>query len=152
MPPSISIITAVRNGAATIKDCLECVQSQIYPAEHIIVNGASTDNTLEIIDRCRSGVAKIVSEPDDGIYDAMNKGIRLADGEIIGILNADDFYASPEVAARVVAAFSDKSIDSCYGDLVYVAEKHGNGRFARGGRLTVQRGRRGVMRNPGEKD
>jgi glycosyltransferase len=118
--PSVSIITVAFNAAPTIAWCIESVQAQSFPAEHIIIDGGSTDGTLEVVERYRHGVARVVSEPDRGIYDAMNKGIALATGEVIGILNADDFYAGQNVLAKVAAILSDKRIDSCYGDLVYV--------------------------------
>ena len=119
----ISIITVAYNAAATIADCLESVVSQTLPVEHIIIDGASTDATLAIISRFTpysSHFIRIISEPDKGIYDAMNKGIRLATGDIIGILNADDLYANPDVLAKVAALFDDPAIEACYGDLEYV--------------------------------
>jgi glycosyltransferase len=118
--PSISIITAVRNNAGTIAHCIESVRSQSLAAEHIIIDGCSTDGTLGVIDSYRPSLALVVSEPDRGIYDAMNKGIRAATGDVIGILNSDDFYASGHVIETVVEIMSDERIDSCYGDLVYV--------------------------------
>jgi len=120
LPIKISIITVVRNGAKTIRDCIESVQSQRHKAEHIIVDGASTDGTLDIIDEYRSNLSLVISEPDNGIYDAMNKGIQLATGDVVGFLNADDFYPNPEVLSRVVNAFENTRVESCYGDLVYV--------------------------------
>lgn len=115
----ISIITATYNAAATITDCLTSVNTQTVPVEHIIVDGASTDKTLDLVRRL-SPRARVLSEPDNGIYDAMNKGIRLATGEIIGILNADDYYASPDILATVAAVFTDPVVEACYGDLDYV--------------------------------
>ncbi len=115
----ISVITATFNSASTVCDCLESVSAQRSSVEHIIVDGGSTDDTLERV-ASFPHVARIVSEPDRGIYDAMNKGIALATGEVIGILNSDDLYAHPDVLARVAEVFSDSRIDSCYGDLVYV--------------------------------
>lgn len=119
MNPFITIITAVYNGSSTIGDCLKSVNSQTLPAEHIIIDGASTDNTRDIV-REINPHALIFSEPDNGIYDAMNKGIRLASGDIIGILNADDFYVDPHVFETVKNAFADSEIEACYSDLVYV--------------------------------
>lgn len=116
----ITIITVVLNGAATIRNCIESVRSQSHPAEHIVIDGCSTDGTLEILDGYRHCIARLVSAPDRGIYDAMNKGIALATGEVIGILNADDFYAGPGVLAKVAGVFADENVESCYGDLVYV--------------------------------
>ena len=115
----ISIITATFNSAATIADCLRSVASQTQPVEHIIVDGASRDNTLEIV-RGVSPTAHILSEPDHGIYDAMNKGIKLAHGDIVGILNSDDFYASPQVIEKVTALFQQSGADALFADLVYV--------------------------------
>ncbi len=119
MNPSVSIITAVYNGSSTINDCLKSINIQTVPAEHIIIDGASTDNTLDII-REVSPHSRILSEPDHGIYDAMNKGIRMATGDIIGILNSDDFYADPQVLEKVVALFRESNADAIFADLVYV--------------------------------
>ncbi len=116
----ISIITATYNSAKTVKDTLLCIQHQDYPAiEHIIVDGKSSDNTLEIV-RQFSHVAKIISEKDGGIYDAMNKGIGEATGEIIGILNSDDIYTNQLVLSKVAKVFEDSKVDGCYADLQYV--------------------------------
>jgi len=117
----ISIITVSLNSAATIESTLESVDRQSFSAiEHILIDGGSTDGTLDIIERYRPGVAHVISQPDHGIYDAMNKGIAMATGDVIGILNADDFYVHEQVIAMVAAAFEDESIDVCYGDLEYV--------------------------------
>ncbi len=116
----ISIITAVRNGAETLQGCIESVQSQTVPAEHIIIDGASTDGTFDIVARYRSGIAKVVSEPDKGIYDALNKGIRMASGDVVGILHGDDFYAHERVLETIRDVFEKQNVDSCYGDLLYV--------------------------------
>jgi glycosyltransferase involved in cell wall biosynthesis len=115
----VSIVTASFNSSATITDCLKSVASQTYPAEHIIVDGASTDNTLELVHKISPSV-RILSEPDDGIYDAMNKGIRLATGDIVGILNSDDFYAGPQVLEKVLTQFQKSGADALFADLVYV--------------------------------
>ena len=117
--PSVSIITATYNSAATIADCLTSVLSQTWPCEHIIIDGASKDNTLEIVRRVLP-LARILSEPDDGIYNAMNKGIRLATGDIVGILNSDDFYAGPHVLEKVTTLFRQSGVDALFADLVYV--------------------------------
>lgn len=143
---SFSIIVAVRNGAATIKDCIDSIMRQNYPVELIVVDGASTDGTPDIVRQC--GVeCRLVSEPDKGVYDAMNKGIALATGDVIGMLNADDFYASSDVLKKVVLAFSDASVDSCYGDLVYVGQSETSKivRYWRSGRYDVRRFYRGWM-------
>jgi glycosyltransferase involved in cell wall biosynthesis len=116
---SLSIITATFNSAATIADCLESVNSQTAPVEHIIIDGASSDTTLEIVNEI-SPCARALSEPDNGIYDAMNKGIRLASGDIIGILNSDDFYAGPRVLEKVLNLFRESGADALFADLVFM--------------------------------
>ncbi|HDR51636.1 MAG TPA: glycosyltransferase [Mariniphaga anaerophila] len=118
----ITIITATYNSAAHIANCIESVNSQTYPnIEHIIIDGVSKDNTLEIINTTPNRVSKIVSEPDKGIYDAMNKGIRLATGDIIGTLNSDDTFYSPEALEQVAHTFEQHpEIDCLYGNLVFV--------------------------------
>lgn len=118
--PAISIITVSYNAEKTIADCIESVSNQSVAAEHILVDGASTDNTMKIADEHRSTLSTAVSEPDQGVYDAMNKGIRLASGDVIGLLNADDYYPSQRVLATVAHAFSDPKVDACYGNLLYV--------------------------------
>lgn len=115
----VSIITVCYNAADTISDCLASVNAQTVPVEHIIIDGASTDNTVELV-RKISPHARIVSEPDNGIYDAMNKGLRLATGNIIGILNADDFYAGHHVIEKVLSLFQESGADALFADLVYV--------------------------------
>lgn len=119
----ISIITVCYNSASTIRDTLKSVSSQTHPdIEYLIIDGASTDGTLNIIREYEGKVTKLISEPDKGIYDAMNKGIRLASGEIIGFINADDFYASNTVLEKVASVFSNENRDACYGDLCYVKQ------------------------------
>lgn len=116
----VTIITATYNSAATVRDTLASVAQQTYqPIEHIIIDGLSKDNTLDIVKEFPH-VARVVSEKDNGIYDAMNKGIQLATGEVVGILNSDDFYDNREVLAQVMAAFNDPFVDVVYGDLQYV--------------------------------
>lgn len=116
----ISIITATYNSAATVRDTLQSVAGQQYKnIEHIIVDGLSKDNTLEIVKEFPH-VAKLLSEKDKGIYDAMNKGVQLATGDVVGILNSDDFYNSPEIITKVANAFADEQVDTVYGDLQYV--------------------------------
>ncbi|MCS7035861.1 MAG: glycosyltransferase family 2 protein [Saprospiraceae bacterium] len=117
---SISIITVAYNSAETIGDTLESVRQQTYPCvEHIVVDGASTDGTPDIA-RTFEHVARVVSEPDCGAYDAMNKGIALASGDVIGLLNADDAYVSPEALAWVAQTLQQTGADACYADLQYV--------------------------------
>lgn len=118
--PSLSIVTVCLNSAATIGDTLESVNRQTHPAiEHIVVDGGSTDGTQRIVETQGRRVARLVSERDRGIYDAMNKGLTLATGEVVGFLNADDTFADPYSAARIAAAFRP-GVDVCYGDLLYV--------------------------------
>lgn len=117
----VSIITVSRNSSGTIADTISSVRSQSHePLEYIVIDGASTDGTQEILYRHRSQIDTVVSEPDHGIYDAMNKGIMLATGDIIGFLNADDMYQDSNVVSDVVRKFQSEAIDACYGDLVYV--------------------------------
>jgi glycosyltransferase len=116
----VSIITACYNSAATVRDTLSSVAAQDYTdIEHIIVDGASADNTLAIV-RKFPHVTKVVSEKDKGIYDAMNKGISLATGEVVGILNSDDVYTNPQVISKVVKTFEREHTDVLYADLQYV--------------------------------
>jgi glycosyltransferase len=119
--PLISIITVCFNSEATLADTLESVNSQFYPAiEHVIIDGASKDRTLEVVRSRGKRVTQLVSEADRGIFDAFNKGLSLARGEIIGILNSDDFYVSPSVIDLVMDAFRDTKVEAVYADLVYV--------------------------------
>jgi glycosyltransferase involved in cell wall biosynthesis len=120
----ISIVTVCFNSADTIEDTIRSVLSQQYSRlEYIVVDGGSTDGTLDILARYRDRIAKCVSERDRGIYDAMNKGVRLAEGEFVGFLNADDVYASPTVIAEIAAALQMDHADGVYGDLVYVGRR-----------------------------
>lgn len=117
----ITIITVAFNAAATIADTLRSVAEQTYPdIEHILIDGGSTDATMAIVKEHGSHLARCVSERDRGIYDAMNKGIALATGDIVGFLNADDFYASSRSLDAIAKAFKDPDVDACYGDLLYV--------------------------------
>lgn len=117
----VSVITACYNSAATIRDTLDSIANQDYPhIEHIIIDGCSHDNTLAIVNEFPH-IATVISEKDRGIYDAMNKGIALATGDIIGILNSDDFYTSPTVISEVVATMQTAAADSLYADLDYVS-------------------------------
>ncbi len=122
----ISIITVCFNSASTIKDTINSVLSQTHQdIEYIIIDGASIDNTLDIIKSYNSQLTYI-SEKDGGIYDAMNKGIAVATGDVIGTLNADDFYANENVLEEISQVFMDYDIEACFGDLVYVGQKNTN--------------------------
>ena len=122
----ISIITATFNSAKTIRDTIESVLRQTYlEYEYIIKDGDSKDETLDI---CReyepkfNGRMKIISAPDKGIYDAMNKGIEAATGEVVGLLNSDDFYTSNDVLRSIAEAFKENNIDAVYGDIHFVKD------------------------------
>jgi glycosyltransferase involved in cell wall biosynthesis len=135
----ISVITVSYNSAKTIEDTIQCVLNQSYKnVEYILVDGASKDNTPEILEKYKDRLSKIIIEPDYGIYDAMNKGIRAATGDIIGFLNADDSYVGSKVLERVAQAFQQNEVDSVYGDLCYVSEEDTNDviRFWRAGKCT----------------
>ena len=116
----VSIITVCYNSADTLEEAIISVLGQNHPdIEHIIVDGGSTDGTASILQKYRGQIAKVVSEPDEGIYDAMNKGISQATGEAIGILNSDDFYASHDVIEKLVQSFSSDA-DMVIGDVAFV--------------------------------
>lgn len=121
----ISIITVCYNSTTTIEDTVIGVLAQNYPnLEYIMVDGGSKDGTLEIINKYKDKISKIISEPDKGIYDAMNKGIKIATGDVIGILNSDDLYKNTSVIKDVAGEFQEnKNVDACYGDIEYVDRK-----------------------------
>tara|TARA_B100000902_G_scaffold392929_1_gene446221 strand:+ start:70568 stop:71320 length:753 start_codon:yes stop_codon:yes gene_type:complete len=117
----ISIITVSFNSEGTIRQTIDSVFSQDYnDIEYIIIDGSSTDETCSIINTYEKKISYFISEKDDGIYDAMNKGIRAATGDVIGILNSDDFYADKHVISDVVKKFKSEKTDSLYADLIYV--------------------------------
>lgn len=117
----VSIITTVFNNKETIEDAIKSVLGQHYSnIEYIITDGGSTDGTVEIIKKHRGEIAKFTSEKDQGVYDGMNKGIKMASGEIIGILNSDDLYVADDVIETAVKAMEEKNANCCWGDLVYV--------------------------------
>jgi len=122
--PLVSIITVVFNGREFIEDAIRCVLSQTYHnIEYIVIDGASVDGTKEIIKKYENQISHFISESDHGIYDAMNKGIEKASGEIIGILNSDDIYESKNSIKNIVEEF--RSGESClYADLVYVKKNN----------------------------
>ena len=117
----ISIITVVLNNKQFILDCIESVKKQTYAdIEYIIIDGGSTDGTVKIIRENQPCIDQWISEEDQGIYDALNKGIRLASGEVIGFLNADDIFYSRDIVQKIVRIFKDNKIEAVYGDLVYM--------------------------------
>lgn len=118
----VSVVTAVLNRADTLAECLESVRAQTHAdVEHVIVDGGSTDGTLALLERTDSTRVRWQSAKDGGLYEAVNKGIRLATGDVVGVLGADDVYAGPDTLAHVVAAL-EPDVASCYGDLVYVGD------------------------------
>ena len=121
--PTISIVTAVYNRARTIGQALDSVHSQTWPhIEHVLIDGGSTDGTLAILQTRRAHLAVLISERDAGIYDALNKGLALATGDIVGLMHSDDFYSDDEVLADVAALFANPAVEAVYGDLDYVAQ------------------------------
>ena len=118
----VTIITITYNSGKTVEDTLKSVATQSYQnVEHVVVDGASKDNTLEIVKAFPN--IKLLSEPDNGIYDAMNKGVAMATGDIVGILNSDDFYPNNDIIQKVVDTFNSKKVDSIYGDVKFVSPK-----------------------------
>ncbi len=121
---TISIITATYNSDKTLRDTLDSVLRQTYSDyEHIIIDGASSDDTLMIVREYEAhykGRLRYISEPDKGLYDAMNKGVRMATGDVVGILNSDDFYSSDGVLSLVAENMENPNIDAVYGDVHYV--------------------------------
>lgn len=119
--PLVTIVTAVWNNKKDMHSVIESVSGQDYPnIEYIVVDGGSTDGTLDVIRFYEDKISRWVSEKDQGIYDAINKGIRMARGEIVAILNSDDFYARKDVISKVVLALKQDNADVCWGDLVYI--------------------------------
>ncbi len=120
----VTVITSCKNSEATIEDAIRSVLAQDYPdIEYIIIDGNSTDRTLEITKKFSAGISILISEADEGLYHAINKGIQLSSGEIICNLNADDFYADAGVIRKVVDLFTESRSDAVYGDLHYVDKK-----------------------------
>ena len=117
----VSIITVTHNSVQHLESCIQSVINQTYKnIEYIIIDGKSTDNTISIIKKFETHISYWISETDRGMYDGINKGMGMATGEIIGILNSDDAFASDDVIQSVVDTFIEKQVDSIYGDLQYV--------------------------------
>jgi len=117
----VSIITITYNSEPTLKDTIESVINQTYKnIEYILIDGGSTDETLSIIKSYGNKISTLISEKDNGLYDALNKGISLATGDVIGILHSDDFYTNNHVIQHIVSSFSNSPVDAVYADLYYV--------------------------------
>lgn len=146
--PKISVITACFNSEATVGDTVSSVNDQSYSnVEHVFIDGASTDKTVEVISECSRRDNLLLSEPDKGIYDALNKGIALATGDVIGFLHADDFFAHPGVLEKIGERFSESGLGGVYGDLQYVSQAD-SGKVVRHwqtGTFSTARLRRGWM-------
>ncbi|HTH80659.1 MAG TPA: glycosyltransferase family 2 protein [Ramlibacter sp.] len=139
MSLQISVVTAVKNRASTLGSCLRSVQSQTWGhVEHIVVDGGSTDGTLGVLAASRAHLGKLICEPDKGVYDALNKGIRAASGDVVGFMHADDEFACEHALERVARAFEDPRVEAVYGDLVYVGRDDPSRivRYWRAGRYT----------------
>lgn len=121
----ISVITATWNCVSTVADCLDSVAGQTYgEREHVVIDGASRDGTIELLQSRREQFSVLASEPDRGIYDALNKGIARASGDVVGFLHADDVYENPHVLARIAKVFNaDPTVCAVYGDLHYVQKE-----------------------------
>ena len=123
----VSIITAVFNRKDTIQNCIHSIQSQKYPdIEHVIVDGGSTDGTIEAVKSSSYTGGLFLSEPDNGLYDAINKGIRISSGSVIGLLHSDDVFSSETVISQVVSEFSDPYLDAVYADAIFFKSSNPN--------------------------
>ncbi len=121
----ISIITTTYNSSGFVRDAIMSVISQTWTGiEYIIIDGGSSDNTLEIIEEYKPRIAQVISEPDKGRYDAMNKGIKLATGDVIGFLHSDDIFESDQTIEKIADCFEKKHTDLIYGDCLYVSKKN----------------------------
>lgn len=123
----VAIITSCFNREKTIRGCIESVLEQDYPdIEYIVVDGASKDNSLAVINEYKDRIAKIISEPDHGMYEGINKGIRAATGDIVGLLHSDDFLYSPHTISHIVRRMEQTGADFLYGDGLFVNSENTN--------------------------
>lgn len=147
-----SVVTVSYNSAETIEDTIISVLAQNgVDFEYIIIDGGSKDGTLEIVNKYKDKIAKIVSESDKGIYDAMNKGVKMATGDIVGILNSDDFYKDTAVLSSISELFDKTGADACYGNIEYVdrIDKNKMVRFWRAGEYKSEKLKAGwIMPHP----
>jgi len=144
--PLVTIVTVVFNNEKTIETAIKSVQSQDYKKiEHIIIDGNSTDKTMNIVNKHKSVLSKIISETDEGIYDALNKGITIANGEIIFFLHSDDIFKSKSVVSKVVKEFSNNNADIVYGDIEYINNKNKLIRIWKAGQYSLKKLRYGWM-------
>jgi glycosyltransferase len=144
----VSIITAVYNNVGTIADAMQSVLAQTYPSiEYIVVDGMSTDGTDKVIGNFSDRLAISIREKDSGIYDALNKGLSNATGDIVGFLHSDDMLANPTIIEQVAEKFTDPDVEAVYGDLVYLKTKPRNHilRYWKSGQYNVARFRWGWM-------
>ncbi len=143
----ISIITVVFNSEHTIEQTIQSVLSQSYKnIEYIIVDAFSTDGTIKIVEKYRDQLAQIISEPDNGFYDGLNKGIELATGEVIGILNADDRFVNNEIVHQIAEQFiTNKSLDSLIGDIAFSNSENKISRYYSGAKFTLNSFKWGFM-------
>ena len=144
----VSIITVTYNAASTLAYTINSVASQDYhDLEYIVVDGGSKDDTFNVIQAHKNYITKWISEPDKGLYDAMNKGIKMATGDIIGIINADDFYHKENIISQVAEAFKEKGIQCVFADIQFVSPNDLNKvvRHYNSGRFTLESFKWGVM-------
>lgn len=144
----VTLITVTLNSQKYLEDCIQSVLGQDYKnIEHIIIDGESTDGTLDIIEKYKDHIACWVSEKDYSMYDAINKGMKMATGDIIGTLNSDDILASTDVISKIVSSLESKKVDAVYGDLVYVDQDNTKNilRKWKGGEFNINRFRYGWM-------
>ncbi len=119
----ISIITVCFNSSKTIEKTFQSILNQTYTnIEHIVIDGGSSDSTVDIIKKYKKSIARFVSEPDKGLYDAMNKGIKLASGDIVGILNSDDIYTDKKVLENVARFHENNNIEVSFGNIIQLTD------------------------------
>jgi len=142
----VSIITVCYNSEKTIRDTIESVVSQNYSdIEYIIVDGGSKDKTLSIVESYHQSITKIISEEDSGMYDAMNKGINISTGNLIGILNSDDIFADENIVSIIVKIFSQNQVDIIWGDVVFIDKRNRIRRFYSGSGISPSSFDSGIM-------